>query len=431
MRLDSFVVRHLPPHVFTWHRSHPPGQAGSAADLTITVGTRAQIMAIGSAILIAGWLGVATSSMVAGDDLVSAKQAEVARLHRQMQAMKAETAALKGDVAARAEALEARQAFLAALLSNKGDLKQLAGMLPRRTDGNDKLQVVRDLIAPKSGKRAKRGTEVADTGSALIEPFRQLETQQLALVDSATGAAEAKLKDTQSLIRRLGLEPSRFVAASDWNGSTAGVGGPYIPVSADAEPRFKDLFQTWKKLASLQSAVAAIPAFMPVKDYRYTSPFGFRYDPFNGGSAMHAGVDMAGAHGEPIYAAASGVVLQAGRSGGYGNLVELSHGKGIDTRYGHLSAILVKPGDSVRQGQMIGRMGSTGRSTGTHLHYEIRIDGQAVNPKRFLDASSYVLAAQAGGVRDGAVATAGPALDDDIVTAADDSRRMTPIRALR
>ena len=304
-------------------------------------------------------------------------------------------------------------------------------MLPRQGSVTSNLEMVRNLVAPLTTKRGKRDTSVAAVvpENTLAEPFRQLENQQLALVDKATGAAEAKLKDTQALIRRLGLDPSRFVAASDWSGATSGVGGPYIPVSTDAEPRFKDLFLTWKKLATLQSAVNAIPAFMPVKDFRYTSGYGVRYDPFNGGSAMHAGVDMAGAQGEPIYAAASGTVLQAGRSGGYGNLVELSHGKGIDTRYGHLSAILVRPGDQITQGQLIGRMGSTGRSTGTHLHYEVRIDGQAVNPRRFLEASSYVLAAQASGME--SARNVGPVMEDDIVTAADDTARMTPIRNLR
>ncbi|KAB7646450.1 M23 family metallopeptidase [Polymorphobacter fuscus] len=393
-------------------------------------------MAIGSAVLVAGWLGAATSSLLSGNDaVVAAKQAEVARLHKQVVAMKAETAALKGDVAARAEALESRQAFLTALLSNKGDLGQLARMLPRqsRTSGPSNLDMVRDLVAPQAAKRGKRGTVLAalpapDT-NRMVEPFRQLESQQLALVDKATGAAQAKLQDTQALIRRLGLDPSRFVASSDWNGATSAVGGPYIPVSADAEPRFKDLFLSWKKLNAMQSAVAAIPAYMPVKDYRYTSGFGVRYDPFNGGAAMHAGTDMAGAQGEPIYAAASGMVRQAGRANGYGNLVELSHGKGIDTRYGHLSAILVKPGERVVQGQLIGRMGSTGRSTGTHLHYEVRIDGRAVNPRPFLEASSYVLAAQNSGTAVGG--DVGPVLEDDVVTASNDGPRMTPIRSFR
>jgi len=430
-RAEAKVARLLPPHVFTWHRPHLLTGDGQHADLTIKVGTRAQIMAIGSAVLVAGWLSVATSSMLSGKDaMLAAKQAEVARLHIQVQAMKAETAALKGDVVARAEALEARQAFLTALLSNKGDLKQLAQMLPRQTNGTaSNLDMVRDLVAPKPGKRGKRGAQQAAMTSSdtMAEPFRQLESQQLALVDKATGAAEAKLKDTQALIRRLGLDPQRFIASSDWNGATSGVGGPYIPVTVDAEPRFKDLFLSWKKLNAMQSAVSAIPAFMPVKDYRYTSSYGFRYDPFTGGGAMHAGIDMAGAHGEPVYAAATGTVLQAGRSGGYGNLVELSHGKGIDTRYGHLSAIVVKPGEHVEKGQLIGRMGSTGRSTGTHLHYEVRVDGHAVNPRPFLEASSYVLAAQA----EAAGGDVGPVLEDDIVTASNDAPRMTPIRSLR
>nr|WP_310523408.1 M23 family metallopeptidase [Polymorphobacter sp.] len=391
-------------------------------------------MAIGSAVMVAGWLGIATSSMVSGnsqtDAALAAKQAELARMQSQLQAMKSETAALKGDVAARAEALEARQQFLAALLTGKRDMAKLAKMLPRQVDGNG-FATVRDLVAPSKSRRGKPVFSASQGNADLIAPFNKLESQQLAFVDKATGAAEAKLRDTQALIRRLGLDPSRFVQSSDWNGQAQGQGGPYIPVSLNAEPRFKDLFLSWKKLNTLQSAVSAIPAYMPVKDYRYTSGFGFRYDPFNGGGAMHAGVDMAGAMGEAVYASANGTVLQAGRSGGYGNLVELSHGKGIDTRYGHLSAILVKPGQSVKQGDLIGRMGSTGRSTGTHLHYEVRIDGRAVNPRPFLDASAFVLAAQGEAQDSGAPQDFGPVLEDDTVTAAVDTPRMTPIRSLR
>ena len=114
-RAGISVARRLPPHEFTWHRQHLLADNSAANDLTIKVGTRAQLMAIGSAVLVAGWLGVATSSMLSGNDaMVATKQAEVSRLHQQVLAMKAETAALKGDVAARAEALESRQAFLTA-----------------------------------------------------------------------------------------------------------------------------------------------------------------------------------------------------------------------------------------------------------------------------------------------------------------------------
>lgn len=349
-------------------------------------------MAIGGAALITGWLGIATAHMVSGQaGEVAAKSAELARMQAQIVAMKSDTSAIKGAVADRAASIEKRQAFLAALLVPHHDLTRLAAMLPRDGDA----ATARDLLAAPA--------------AAVLEPFRKLESDQLAFVDKATSAAEARLRDTQSLVRRLGLDPDRLMAASDISTFGTGTGGPYIPVRtpADAEPKFKGLFVSWKKLQSLEAALTVIPSFVPVKSYSYTSGFGVRYDPFTGMSAMHAGLDMAGAMGEPIYAAAAGTVTTAGRSGAYGNCVEVAHGKGLATRYGHLSAILVHPGEVVKQGEVIARMGSTGRSTGTHLHFEVRIDGRAVNPRPYLDASDYVLAAQ---TRAGSEETVGPVL---------------------
>jgi murein DD-endopeptidase MepM/ murein hydrolase activator NlpD len=110
---------------------------------------------------------------------------------------------------------------------------------------------------------------------------------------------------------------------------------------------------------------------------------------------MHPGIDLAGATGTPIYATADGVITTAGyNSGGYGNLIKIDHGRGIETRYGHLSAILAKSGQRVTRGQLIGKMGSTGRSTGSHLHYEVRIDGRPVNPVPFMKSTDYLVAMQ-------------------------------------
>ena len=361
-----------------------PGSDGVAA---IKIGNRKQIMAIGGAALIVGWLGIATGNLVTGQSAaVAAKSAELARLQAQLVAMKSTTTALRGEVADRAAAIEKRQAFLAALLTPKHDLAQLAALLPRSGD----MATAREMLPAGANEIA--------AGDGLMAPFRKLESAQLAFVDRATGAAEARLRDTQSLIRRLGLDPDRLVAASAFEtaDATAGVGGPYLPVSApaDAEPKFKSLFLSWKKLQALEAALTVIPSYMPVKSFSYSSGFGVRFDPFTGMSAMHAGVDMAGRQGDPVYAAASGTVSLAGWAGAYGNCVEVAHGKGLSTRYGHLSAILVRPGQAIHQGDVIARMGSTGRSTGTHLHYEVRIDGRAVNPRPYLDASDYVLAAQ-------------------------------------
>jgi murein DD-endopeptidase MepM/ murein hydrolase activator NlpD len=117
-----------------------------------------------------------------------------------------------------------------------------------------------------------------------------------------------------------------------------------------------------------------------------TSGFGVRSDPFLRDPAMHTGLDFRADIGEPARATAAGTVTIAGRNGGYGNMVEVDHGNGFATRYAHLSAIDVEVGQTVRIGQIVGKTGSTGRSTGPHLHYETRVDGEAVDPQKFLRA---------------------------------------------
>jgi murein DD-endopeptidase MepM/ murein hydrolase activator NlpD len=171
------------------------------------------------------------------------------------------------------------------------------------------------------------------------------------------------------------------------------VGGPFEPVRAEkSDPQFRALFMTWKRAEQADLGVMSVPSIKPVANLSFTSEFGVRSDPFRGTAAMHAGVDIPGAVGTPIYATADGVVGRATWSGGYGNLVELEHGRGLQTRYGHLSKILVAPGSRVKRGDLIALMGSTGRSTGSHLHYEVRMDGRAVNPLPYLDTERYAVA---------------------------------------
>jgi len=171
-------------------------------------------------------------------------------------------------------------------------------------------------------------------------------------------------------------------------------GGPFESARTSFDPKFKALFLSWKRLDPVNGAAIAIPSAKPVGNASFTSAFGVRSDPFRATKAMHAGIDLAGPTGTSIYATADAYVGRVGRVGGYGNLIELEHGKSIQTRYGHLSSILVRPGQHVKRGDLIGRMGSTGRSTGSHLHYEVRVDGRAVNPIPFMQSADYVLAAQ-------------------------------------
>lgn len=164
-----------------------------------------------------------------------------------------------------------------------------------------------------------------------------------------------------------------------------------------ADPMFRSLFDGWKKMDAVpHGGVVAVPSQKPVREFRYTSGFGVRGNPFGGhGGEMHPGMDMAAPTGTPVYATADGIVSRAERTyGGYGNLVQLEHGKGLETRYGHLSQILVHDGQRVHRGDLIALVGSTGRSTGSHLHYEVRIDGRAVNPMPFLQTADYMTALQ-------------------------------------
>jgi len=189
-----------------------------------------------------------------------------------------------------------------------------------------------------------------------------------------------------------------------------GQGGPFEAVQPlkTADPNFNQLFQSWKQLDRVEEGTIAIPSAMPVSGTNFTSGFGVRSDPFQGRAAMHAGVDLAGPVGTKIFATADGVVGRSQWVNGYGNLVEIDHGQGIQTRYGHLSRSLVSPGQKVKRGDLIALMGSTGRSTGSHLHYEVRIDGRPVNPVPFMQGTDYLIALQRRAATPGQMAMGGP-----------------------
>jgi murein DD-endopeptidase MepM/ murein hydrolase activator NlpD len=152
-----------------------------------------------------------------------------------------------------------------------------------------------------------------------------------------------------------------------------------------SDPQFRAMHDNWGRPdGSPKKAGVAIPSINPVEVMRTTSQYGYRTDPFQGRRKNHKGLDIAGPIGTPIYATADGTIGRAQWVSGYGKYIEVEHGNAIQTRYGHLSALNVTSGQRVKQGDIIGFMGSTGRSTGSHLHYEVRIAGEPVNPVSFL-----------------------------------------------
>ncbi|MES2445483.1 MAG: M23 family metallopeptidase [Pseudomonadota bacterium] len=303
-------------------------------------------------------------------------EARMAAMSQQVAKMRADVDAAKEAAKAHADRVEQQQAVITAVMTGKTDRAKILAPLPET-----------------SAKTSAVAEEV-------LEPLRRLEARQVAMAAQARAAGEARYEQTAAQIRRLGLSPERYVRNVPL--VAGGMGGPLeaadgddgTTAAADSDAQFRALFLTWQRLDSLEQTVISIPSMQPVDHIQFTSTFGVRSDPFRGTAAMHAGVDIPGAIGTPIYATADGIVGRAGVSGGYGNMVEVNHGRGIQTRYGHMSKILVEPNTRVRRGQMIGLMGSTGRSTGSHLHYEVRVDGKAVNPIPFLQSGDYLTAIQ-------------------------------------
>lgn len=152
-----------------------------------------------------------------------------------------------------------------------------------------------------------------------------------------------------------------------------------------SDPEFRALANSWGKInGAAAKAEVAVPSINPVEIMKFSSGFGHRGAPLRGASRNHKGIDIPGPVGTPIYATADGMIGRAQWVSGYGKYVEINHGNAVQTRYGHLSAMNVAPGQRIRKGDILGYMGSTGRSTGSHLHYEVRIAGEAINPTAFL-----------------------------------------------
>jgi len=242
-----------------------------------------------------------------------------------------------------------------------------------------------------AGTTPNRFAKVQGVDSVLVRlqsSLDQVENRQMAALNSYQDGMESRVRRMRGVIGDLGLDMGQLESAVP----RVAMGGPFVPVklSPDSSPFDRQLYRinvTRSQMDRLNRSLALVPYRKPViGEVEFTSGFGVRSDPFLGRPAMHTGLDFRAAMGDPVRATANGKVVSAGWSGGYGRMIEVDHGNGLSTRYGHLSEIGVKIGDVVKIGQVIGEVGSTGRSTGPHLHYETRIDGEAVDPQKFLRA---------------------------------------------
>lgn len=251
---------------------------------------------------------------------------------------------------------------------------------------------------------AKEGETVSDSSDETQETIdkvsasfpeavalARIEARQIAFVERLTRYADRRAARAASAIRQLGLDPNAMLRSA----RSDAMGGPLelLMTSSDGEidPRFERLGLSLARMSALERSLDGIPQVIPASRASMSSGFGYRRDPFTGGGAMHSGIDFKGPTGAPIYAAAVGTVSHAGWKSGYGKTVEISHGNGLMTRYAHMSAFRVRQGQQVSAGDVIGAIGSTGRSTGPHLHFEVRVNDRAVNPRPFLEVAPHVL----------------------------------------
>ena len=307
----------------------------------------------------------------------------------------------------RQAALDQRTAALGSLPDNSatGSVKPAARSLTERLFGkskpaplpeNDTTPGRQSGLMSRYGAKLAKGANVNDIVTGLQSSLDRVEQRQMAMLTSAETSYDTRIRRMKGLVSDLGLSLARLEVHTP----RKGVGGPYVPVKLNGhggafEQQLSRVSISRAQLDQLSRTLAQIPYRTPVLgEIELSSGFGVRTDPFLGRPAMHTGLDFRASTGDPVRATANGRVVSAGWAGGYGRMVEIDHGNGLSTRYGHMSRINVKVGEQIHIGQIVGEVGSTGRSTGPHLHYETRIDGEAVDPQRFLRAGARYAAAR-------------------------------------
>jgi murein DD-endopeptidase MepM/ murein hydrolase activator NlpD len=335
--------------------------------------------AVTLAAVIGIWLLV-TLGMAINQVTVSAQRLALTEQEAKIESAEERVANYRGSIDEVTKDLERRQEMLESL----GD--QYLGDLPEA-----------EAQTSATSTKSREEEKTVKTISAMVPEaagLARIEARQIRFSENMTKVAHARTIKAEAAIRQFGLNPA--VLARQARNAQGGLFEPFFGRGKKdvRDPRFLKLAAALGRMDAMERALAAIPTAMPAASMMMSSGFGYRADPFTGAAAMHAGLDFKGPVGTPILAAAEGKVVTAGFNGGYGNTIEIRHANGLVTRYAHLSGLNVRRGQMVDRGVQIGRMGSSGRSTGSHLHFEVRLNGQAINPRKFLEANPDVLKVQ-------------------------------------
>lgn len=406
--MEGLEPQKTPP---LWKRLFPPRQIyfrthGEVKFIALSPALQQACAVLGIAALL--WVTFASVQVLMEDEIMAAKDQRIATLKQQKAAREADLSRLQGEVLRRAETLEERQQYLQSLMEMDptgrierpepppvygppAEPQAETGAEPERGAATAQPRGPNLLVYAASAE----GPAPADDFEAFIAPrLAHIEAGQQLTAAALSEFATSRLTEADDMLAPFKLKAADLARASalDEEDFTA-QGGPFIPFeerarAADSAPpaAFTGLHERWMQMLRVYAGLKSIPLNTPLDDFYISSNFGRRTDPITKQPGWHPGIDLAGWPGTRISTPNAGTVSKAGVWGSYGRMVEIDHGNGFSTRYGHLRKVTVKRGQRLGAGDIIGEMGCTGRCTDTHLHYEVIFNGKLRNPRPFLEA---------------------------------------------
>lgn len=364
------------------------------------------------------------------DSVIAQKSHEVDNLKAAYRQLQSESAEAQMRYRLITQQLEAKHAYLLSVLQQNNALRENIGQMrselqnseeERRTTVASREALVMELsqlesfmktvssekemlisslnakeqelkqVASERARMARDQRRLQSKADDLQDRLASLQVGQQEVLERLSARTAGSIDEIKGLIAKTGLDPNRLLADVT---ATTGVGGPFVEFderdSKRSDMQIAALNSHIDQWDELQQVMRRLPLAAPVDKFVQMSAFGKRRDPFNGKWAMHYGVDLSAAPKSPILSAAPGVVVFAGTNGSYGRMVEIDHGMGIRTRYGHMSSISVRKGQTIGYRQEIGIIGSSGRSTGLHVHYEVQVNDVPYDPMKFIEAGKHV-----------------------------------------
>jgi len=399
----------------------------------VTLSKRFQLSTVAVALVFVGWSAFASVSYVFYGQFLDSKDNQVANARLAYRSLLSQVTSYQRKFSSITNDLESNHSMMLELVEKNASLQQnlktvsaklkhteqeRESVLAVRQNLREKLAnsegEVRSLNSQNFALKDNLGTIEADLQAALGErnealfngtrmrrQIKDLDSRLVELESSEQNAVEQLTERTIDLndsmhrvVELTGLDSEKLLQVN--SALPKGQGGPFIAAKPDGKPASKlkaslsNLEQHLMQSEGLQDIMRRLPMAPPLTSYRVTSSFGKRRDPINKKWSAHYGLDMGAPFKSAVYVAAPGVVKFAGWKGKFGKMIEIDHGAGLTTRFGHLNKILVKKGQQVNFRDKVGLLGSTGRSTGAHLHYEVIFKGRSMNPLKFFKAGRYV-----------------------------------------